>query len=63
MAVIEIDKLTKDYGNKKGIFDVSFSVNRGEVVGFLGSNGAGKTNRISWSISVQTIICTHVTQW
>lgn len=46
MAVIEIDKLTKDYGNKKGIFDVSFSVNRGEVVGFLGSNGAGKTTTI-----------------
>ena len=40
MAVIEIDKLTKDYGNKKGIFDVSFSVNRGEVVGFLGSKEA-----------------------
>lgn len=46
MAVIEIDGLTKDYGNGKGIFDVSFSVNKGEVVGFLGSNGAGKTTTI-----------------
>lgn len=46
MAVIEIDGLTKDYGNRKGIFDVSFSVNKGEVVGFLGSNGAGKTTTI-----------------
>ena len=46
MAVIEINGLTKDYGNGKGIFDVSFSVNKGEVVGFLGSNGAGKTTTI-----------------
>ena len=46
MPTIEIDHLTKDYGNKKGVFDVSFSVNRGEVFGFLGPNGAGKTTTI-----------------
>lgn len=46
MNVIEIQHLTKDYGNQKGIFDVSFSVKEGEVFGFLGPNGAGKTTTI-----------------
>jgi len=46
MDVIEISNLTKDYGNNKGIFDVSFSIKQGECVGFLGSNGVGKTTTI-----------------
>ena len=46
MSVIEINNLTRDYGGGKGIFDVSFQVNKGEVFGFLGPNGAGKTTTI-----------------
>lgn len=46
MSVIEIKNLTRDYGNGKGIFDVSFRVKEGEVFGFLGPNGAGKTTTI-----------------
>lgn len=46
MNVIEINNLTKDFGNNKGIFNVSFSLKQGEIVGFLGSNGAGKTTTI-----------------
>ncbi|GCE20793.1 ABC transporter ATP-binding protein [Dictyobacter kobayashii] len=45
-AIIEVDKLTKRYGNKRGITDVSFQVEEGEVFGFLGPNGAGKTTTI-----------------
>ena len=46
MNVIEIKQLTKDYGHKKGVFDLSLSVKKGEVFGFLGPNGAGKTTTI-----------------
>ena len=44
--IIEINHLTKDYGNGKGVFDVTFSLQKGEVLGFLGPNGAGKTTTI-----------------
>lgn len=46
MNVIEVKQLTKDYGNKKGVFDLNLSVKKGEVFGFLGPNGAGKTTTI-----------------
>lgn len=46
MAVIETDRLTKHYGNARGIEDVTFAVGAGEVFGFLGPNGAGKTTTI-----------------
>jgi len=45
-AIIEVEKLTKSYGRRRGIADVSFQVGEGEVFGFLGPNGAGKTTTI-----------------
>ena len=42
-TIIQVQHLTKDYGKGRGIFDVSFQVKKGQVFGFLGSNGAGKT--------------------
>src|SRR2546421_2461376 len=45
-AIIEVEGLTKSYGGKRGIVEVSFAVEEGEVFGFLGPNGAGKTTTI-----------------
>ena len=44
--IIEVERLSKNYGNKRGIVDASFQVDEGEVFGFLGPNGAGKTTTI-----------------
>ncbi len=44
--VIEVCNLTKDYGEGRGIFDISLEVNKGEVFGFVGTNGSGKTTTI-----------------
>ena len=41
--MIQVDRLTKQYGPVTAIRDVSFSIEKGGVVGFLGPNGAGKT--------------------
>ncbi|GHU71818.1 hypothetical protein FACS1894184_19080 [Clostridia bacterium] len=46
MSVIKIERLTRDYGNNRGVFDLSFTVDEGEAFGFLGPNGAGKTTTI-----------------
>ena len=44
--VIEISHLTKQYGSKTAVNDLSLSIRRGEVFGLLGPNGAGKTTTI-----------------
>jgi ABC-2 type transport system ATP-binding protein len=46
MAAIETDGLSKYYGDVRGVEDLTFGVEEGEVFGFLGPNGAGKTTTI-----------------
>lgn len=41
--MIEISRLSKLYGTQRAVDDITFSVKKGEIVGFLGPNGAGKT--------------------
>lgn len=46
MNVIETKKLTKDYGDERGIFDLDLAIREGEMVGYVGTNGSGKTTTI-----------------
>lgn len=43
MNTIDIQHLTKDYGQGKGVFDITLAIKQGEVYGYLGPNGAGKS--------------------
>jgi ABC-2 type transport system ATP-binding protein len=52
MSVIEVNKLTKYYGKSRGIVDVSFGVEEGEIFGFIGPNGAGKSTTIRLLLSL-----------
>ena len=54
MSIIEVNKLSKYYGKAKarGIVDVSFNVDEGEIFGFIGPNGAGKSTTIRLFLSL-----------
>lgn len=52
MSIIEVTNLTKYYGKSRGIVDVSFSEEEGEIFGFIGPNGAGKSTTIRLLLSL-----------
>jgi ABC-2 type transport system ATP-binding protein len=52
MSVIEVETLTKYYGKSRGIVEVSFGVEEGEIFGFIGPNGAGKSTTIRLLLSL-----------
>jgi len=52
MNIIEIKNLTKTYGTARGITNVSFNVEEGEIFGFIGPNGAGKSTTFRTLLSL-----------
>ena len=50
--MIEIKNVTKKYGNKVAIKDISFNVNDGDIFAFIGHNGAGKTTLIKAIVGI-----------
>ncbi len=50
--MIEIKNVTKKYGNKKAVDNVSFKVNDGDIFAFIGHNGAGKTTLIKSIVGI-----------
>src|SRR4030067_1410018 len=52
--VIEVEKLTKRYGDLLAVNDISFQVRKGEVFALLGPNGAGKTTTVEIIDTIRT---------
>src|SRR5436190_10447120 len=46
MPLIEVSRLTKDYGTVRAVDDLSFNIEAGVIAGFLGPNGSGKTTTL-----------------
>ena len=65
MPIIEAKNLKKYFGNVKAVDDISFTVEKGELFGFLGVNGAGKSTTINMLATLlpategQVLICDH----
>ena len=52
--VLVVDRLTKDYGGYRAVDAISFSIERGQVLGLLGANGAGKSTTIQMLLGITT---------
>ena len=66
--MIEVQNLTKSFGPKLAVNDVSFRVERGQVLGFLGPNGAGKSTTMRMVTGFipptsGTITVNHIARW
>ncbi|MBU7598032.1 ABC transporter ATP-binding protein [Streptomyces sp. P38-E01] len=60
MSIIEVSGLSKAYGPKRAVEDVSFEVREGEIFGVLGPNGAGKTTTVECVIGLRTPDTGHI---
>lgn len=53
--ILNIENVTKSFGNKKILKNVSFSINSGDILAFIGPNGSGKTTTVKLILGLQTI--------
>ena len=61
LHVIQTRNLTKRYGRQVAVDDIGFTVERGQVFGFLGPNGSGKTTTIGMLLGITTPSAGHIT--
>lgn len=59
-AIIEVSHLSKHYSNNTAVDDISFAVNPGEIFGFLGQNGAGKSTTIRMLLTLVRPSAGHI---
>lgn len=52
MKMLKIEHLTKEYGEKKAVDDLSLEIESGEIYGFIGHNGAGKTTTLKSVVGI-----------
>ena len=53
---VRIERVTKKFGDFVAVDDVSFHVEKGEIFGYLGANGAGKSTTIRMLIALLTVL-------
>jgi ABC-2 type transport system ATP-binding protein len=52
--LVEVENLSKTFGDFRAVDNVSFGIERGEIIGMLGPNGAGKTTTIHMILGLIT---------
>jgi ABC-2 type transport system ATP-binding protein len=60
-TIIEVENLERDFGNVRAVRGVTFSIERGRVVGFIGANGAGKTTTMRMMVTLDTPTAGRIT--
>ena len=50
--MLEIKNLSKSYGAKKAVYDLSMTIDDGDIMGFIGKNGAGKTTTLKCCLGI-----------
>ena len=58
--MLRIEHLTKAYGDKRAVDDLSLHIRPGEIYGFIGHNGAGKTTTIKACCGILQLSLIHI---
>lgn len=61
MSILKVENLNKKFGKKEVLKDISFDINEGDILAFIGPNGSGKTTTIKCILGLQKMNNGHVT--